>query len=256
MPACPCAYLFFLVCGWFAEYTYAYIYIHNGAPLPTTNPTLKPNNNNPNPQDWILRVATRPVDGTGQAPNVCVIELGGTLGDIESMPFVEALRQLQDKVGFVGRVRDDWGIWGDGRSTISIKPRNKQTSIYRTNRSPYQSPSSDPIIEKIQQVGYKNCCFLHVSMVPTVGSEQKTKPTQHSVRQVGYCADEDLHFLIHPIPCPNTHTKREQIEPPLHPHPPNNNTAHKTKTKTDARAGSDTRLSHLPRRAPAGARGP
>ena len=28
-------------------------------------------------------------------PDVCIIELGGTLGDIESMPFVEGLRQLQ-----------------------------------------------------------------------------------------------------------------------------------------------------------------
>jgi CTP synthase len=75
-----------------------------------------------------LSVARQPVDGSGRPPNVCVIELGGTLGDIESMPFVEALRQLQDRVG------------------------------------------------------YKNCCFLHVSMVPAVGGEQKTKPTQHSVR--------------------------------------------------------------------------
>jgi len=44
-------------------------------------------------------VARQPVDETGEAPDVCVIELGGTLGDIESMPFVEALRQLQDRVG-------------------------------------------------------------------------------------------------------------------------------------------------------------
>jgi len=84
-------------------------------------------------QNWIMRVARQPVDGSGLPPNVCVIELGGTLGDIESMPFVEALRQLQDRVG------------------------------------------------------YKNCCFLHVSMVPLIGEapgEQKTKPTQHSVKQM------------------------------------------------------------------------
>lgn len=30
-------------------------------------------------------------------PDVCIIELGGTLGDIESMPFVEALRQFQGR---------------------------------------------------------------------------------------------------------------------------------------------------------------
>lgn len=32
-------------------------------------------------------------------PDVCVIELGGTVGDIESMPFIEAMRQFQFKVG-------------------------------------------------------------------------------------------------------------------------------------------------------------
>jgi CTP synthase len=39
------------------------------------------------------------VDGRDGVPDVCVIELGGTVGDIESMPFVEALRQFQFKVG-------------------------------------------------------------------------------------------------------------------------------------------------------------
>eukprot|EP00727_Mastigamoeba_balamuthi_P008308 m51a1_g41 putative ctp synthase (573) ;mRNA; r:149569-151881 len=48
---------------------------------------------------WIDRVARLPVDGTEGEPDVCIIELGGTIGDIESMPFVEALRQLQFKVG-------------------------------------------------------------------------------------------------------------------------------------------------------------
>lgn len=40
-------------------------------------------------QDWVQRVAHVSTDGSGQAPDVCVIELGGTVGDIESMPFVE-----------------------------------------------------------------------------------------------------------------------------------------------------------------------
>lgn len=50
-------------------------------------------------QDWIERVAHTPVDGKDGIPDVCVIELGGTVGDIESMPFVEALRQFQFRVG-------------------------------------------------------------------------------------------------------------------------------------------------------------
>ena len=50
-------------------------------------------------QDWIERVAHVPVDGKDGCPDVCVIELGGTVGDIESMPFIEALRQFQFRVG-------------------------------------------------------------------------------------------------------------------------------------------------------------
>ena len=95
-------------------------------------------------QEWVLRVAKTPVTqvstladhegkstaSTAEPPEICIVELGGTLGDIESMPFVEALRQLQE------------------------------------------------------HLGYKNMMFVHVSLVPVLGSpsEQKTKPTQHSVK--------------------------------------------------------------------------
>lgn len=50
-------------------------------------------------QQWIERVARIPVDESGLEPEVCIIELGGTVGDIESAPFVEALRQFQFRVG-------------------------------------------------------------------------------------------------------------------------------------------------------------
>ena len=50
-------------------------------------------------QEWIERVAHSPQDGKRGAPDVCVVELGGTVGDIESMPFIEAVRQFQWKVG-------------------------------------------------------------------------------------------------------------------------------------------------------------
>ena len=94
-------------------------------------------------QEWVLQVAQAPVTSFSTTttsrtadtdrPEICIIELGGTLGDIESMPFVEALRQLQENIG------------------------------------------------------YKNMCFVHVSLVPVLGSpvpEQKTKPTQHSVQRM------------------------------------------------------------------------
>lgn len=50
-------------------------------------------------QDWIARVAQIPVDGTTNAPDVCLVEVGGTVGDIESMVFLEAIRQFQFRVG-------------------------------------------------------------------------------------------------------------------------------------------------------------
>ncbi|KAL2474042.1 CTP synthase family protein [Forsythia ovata] len=50
-------------------------------------------------QEWIERVALIPVDGKEGPADVCVIELGGTIGDIESMPFIEALGQFSYRVG-------------------------------------------------------------------------------------------------------------------------------------------------------------
>uniref|UniRef100_A0A4W6DFL9 CTP synthase n=1 Tax=Lates calcarifer TaxID=8187 RepID=A0A4W6DFL9_LATCA len=49
-------------------------------------------------QEWVMRQARISVDDDGVEPQVCVIELGGTVGDIESMPFIEAFRQFQFKV--------------------------------------------------------------------------------------------------------------------------------------------------------------
>ncbi|KAI9103287.1 CTP synthase N-terminus-domain-containing protein [Phlyctochytrium arcticum] len=83
-------------------------------------------------QEWVERVAKIPVDDSGATPDVCIVELGGTVGDIESAPFVEAMRQFQFRVG------------------------------------------------------HENFCLIHVSLIPVVGSvgEQKTKPTQASVRDL------------------------------------------------------------------------
>ena len=71
---------------------------------------------------------------------VCLVEIGGTVGDIESMPFFEAVRQLR------------------------------------------------------LEEGSANVGFVHVTLVPVldVVGEQKTKPTQHSVkelREVGILPD-------------------------------------------------------------------
>lgn len=46
------------------------------------------------------RVAEEPVsqEEVARIPEVCIVELGGTIGDIEGMPFVEAFRQFQFRV--------------------------------------------------------------------------------------------------------------------------------------------------------------
>ncbi|KAH8860549.1 CTP synthase 1, partial [Schistosoma japonicum] len=51
--------------------------------------------------EWVTDVAQIPVDESGSTPEVCIIELGGTIGDIESMPYVEAFRQMLFRVGSV-----------------------------------------------------------------------------------------------------------------------------------------------------------
>ena len=69
--------------------------------------------------------------GAGEA-QVTIVEIGGTVGDIESLPFLEAIRQM--------------GI----------------------------------------ELGRDNCCYIHLTLVPYVAAagEIKTKPTQHSVKEL------------------------------------------------------------------------
>merc|ERR1719193_1434829 len=49
-------------------------------------------------QEWIARVAEIPVFKS-ESPDCCIIELGGTVGDIESMMFLEAFHQFSYRVG-------------------------------------------------------------------------------------------------------------------------------------------------------------
>ena len=77
---------------------------------------------------------------TAPGHDVVIIEVGGTVGDIESLPFLEAIRQFR------------------------------------------------------QDVGRENALFVHLTLVPWIAAagELKTKPTQHSVRdlmQVGIQPD-------------------------------------------------------------------
>jgi CTP synthase len=82
---------------------------------------------------------------------VAMVEIGGTVGDIESLPFLEAIRQM--------------GI----------------------------------------ELGRENTCFIHLTLVPYISSagEIKTKPTQHSVkelREIGIQPDVLLCRADRPLP--------------------------------------------------------
>lgn len=53
-------------------------------------------------QNWVSTVAKKEIVNAQEQkikPKLCVIELGGTIGDIESMAFIEAFRQFQLSVG-------------------------------------------------------------------------------------------------------------------------------------------------------------
>ena len=101
----------------------------------------------PHITDEIKRSIKLGADGA----DICMVEIGGTVGDIESLPFLEAIRQL--------------GV----------------------------------------ELGRNNCLFMHLTLVPVVGgsNEIKTKPTQHSVKElrgIGIQPDILLCRSKHPLP--------------------------------------------------------
>lgn len=73
-------------------------------------------------QEWVERVARKPVSEKGTIPEVCIIELGGVVGDIESMAFVEAFRQFQFRVK-----RDNFCV-----AHVSLVPQPRTTGEHKT----------------------------------------------------------------------------------------------------------------------------
>ena len=104
----------------------------------------------PHITDEIKRTVLSLAEGDN-APDVAIIEIGGTVGDIEGLPFLEAIRQLKSELG-----RD-------------------------------------------------NCLNIHLTLVPYLkaAGEHKTKPTQHSVKEllsIGIQPDIILCRCEHSIP--------------------------------------------------------
>uniref|UniRef100_A0A914GXE6 CTP synthase n=1 Tax=Globodera rostochiensis TaxID=31243 RepID=A0A914GXE6_GLORO len=53
--------------------------------------------------EWVERVSMVSVDGTGKAPHVCIVELGGTIGDIEGMPYTKAFSDAFQRKSYRNR---------------------------------------------------------------------------------------------------------------------------------------------------------
>lgn len=89
-----------------------------------------------------------------QFPEICIIELGGTVGDMEGLPFIEAMRIL--------KYRTD-------NSSMSSQDDGDSEEI--SSDYDYSHPGTD-------------FCFIHLALLPTVGGDCKTKPTQHSIQRL------------------------------------------------------------------------
>ncbi|KAL1140767.1 hypothetical protein AAG570_000697 [Ranatra chinensis] len=115
-------------------------------------------------QEWVERVANRPVSQDGQKPEVCIIELGGTIGDIEGMPFVEAFRQFQFRVKRENFCCAHVSLVPEPKSTGEPKTKPTQASV-RELRGLGLSPdlvvcrSEHPISEAVKE---KISNFCHV----------------------------------------------------------------------------------------------
>lgn len=101
-------------------------------------------------KEWIHRA--------GEGMDVVMVEIGGTVGDIESLPFLEAIRQM--------RVDE----------------------------------------------GYSNTVYMHLTLVPTINvsdGEIKTKPTQHSVKEMRSIGIQpDILFCRSEKPLPDNARKK------------------------------------------------
>lgn len=123
-------------------------------------------------QEWVERVASQSVTGDGNKPEVCIVELGGTIGDIEGMPFVEAFRQFQFRVKKENFCCAHVSLVPQPRSTGEPKTKPTQSSVRELRGlglSPdlivcrSEKPIGDVVKEKIS-----NFCHVAPEQVITI----------------------------------------------------------------------------------------
>ncbi|XP_012140951.1 CTP synthase isoform X4 [Megachile rotundata] len=123
-------------------------------------------------QEWVERVANQPVTESSDQPDVCIVELGGTIGDIEGMPFVEAFRQFQFRVKKENFCCAHVSLVPQPRSTGEPKTKPTQSSV-RELRGLGLSPdlivcrSENPIGDSVKEK-ISNFCHVAPEQVITV----------------------------------------------------------------------------------------
>ncbi|CAL8100132.1 unnamed protein product [Orchesella dallaii] len=116
-------------------------------------------------QDRVQTESLRPVTPDNLEPEVCIIEMGGTIGDIEGMPFVEAFRQFQFRVGRENFFCVHVSLVPQPKSTGEQKSKPTQASV-RELRGLGLSPdlivcrSENPVTESVKD---KISNFCHVA---------------------------------------------------------------------------------------------
>jgi len=120
-------------------------------------------------QSWVERVAKIPVSSDMAEPKLCIIELGGTIGDIEGMPFVEAFRQFQFRVGRENFCSVHVSLVPQPNATGEHKTKPTQASV-RELRGLGISPdvivcrSEKPVDESVKEK-ISNFCHVGVDQV-------------------------------------------------------------------------------------------
>ncbi len=111
--------------------------------------------------------------------DVVITELGGTIGDIEGHPFVEAIRQYKKDAGagIVCYLHVSLVPYIAAAHEVKTKPTQHAVKELR---------SFGIIRQYKKDAGAGIVCYLHVSLVPYIAAahEVKTKPTQHAVKEL------------------------------------------------------------------------
>ncbi len=158
-------------------------------------------------QAWVKRVAAIPVEestsdplvndseqnhrgepeallessSSGPRPDICVIELGGTIGDIEGMPFVEAFRQFARTVGADNFCCVHVSLVPKPKATGEHKTKPTQVSV-KELRALGLSPDLVSLLESFQNLDFLLTSFSFL-FPPRLSAAPRCRLAMRSARR-------------------------------------------------------------------------